>query len=162
MLAAREYNETAAKNAPGKHYRKGLSLMQLADKFATDDAAREWFESECWPERPECPHCVTRNVQSGIAHKTITHRCRECEGLRPSGGGEPYETRTGELSCWVGRSTKIDGSLYRYCQIATGLERNSGSAGGSRRGTPRGVAKSDHVGTSIAPGCGIEPRALPG
>ena len=69
-----------AKNAPGKHYRKGLSLMQLADKFPSDDAARKWFESECWPEGPECPHCGTRNVQSGIAHKTMTHRCRECEG----------------------------------------------------------------------------------
>ena len=80
MLAAREYNETAAKNAPGKHYRKGLSLMRLAEKFPTDDAAREWFESECSPEGPECPHCGTRNVQSGIAHKTMTHRCRECEG----------------------------------------------------------------------------------
>ena len=31
----------AAKNAPGKHYRKSLSLMHLADKFPTDDAARE-------------------------------------------------------------------------------------------------------------------------
>lgn len=68
----------AAKNAPGKHYRKGLSLMQLADKFPTDDAAREWFESECWPQGPECPHCGTRNVQSDIAHKTMTHRCRKC------------------------------------------------------------------------------------
>ena len=80
MLAAREYNETAAKNAPGKHYRKGLSLMQLADKFPTDDAAREWFESECWTEGPEGPHCGTGNVQSGIARMTMTHRCRECEG----------------------------------------------------------------------------------
>ncbi|MDE0107925.1 MAG: hypothetical protein OXN96_08945 [Bryobacterales bacterium] len=41
MLAARQSKETAAKNAPGKHYRKGLSLMRLADKFPTDDAARE-------------------------------------------------------------------------------------------------------------------------
>ncbi len=34
---------------------------------------------ECWPQGPECPHCGTRNVQSGIAHKTMTHRCRECQ-----------------------------------------------------------------------------------
>ena len=69
----------AAKSAPGKHYRKGLSLIQLSDKFPTDHAARAWFESEFWPEGPECPHCGTRNVQSGIAHKSMTHRFRECE-----------------------------------------------------------------------------------
>lgn len=50
LLAVREYYETAAKNAPGKHYRKGLSLMRLAEEFPTDDAAREWFENECWPD----------------------------------------------------------------------------------------------------------------
>ena len=47
--------------------------------------------AERWPEGPECPHCGTRNVQSGIAHKTMTHRCRECEG-RPM-----FSLRTGTV-----------------------------------------------------------------
>ena len=68
----------AARNAPGKHYRKGLTIMELMDLFPTDAVAREWFESERWPEGPECPHCGTRNVQCNIKHKTMTHRCRDC------------------------------------------------------------------------------------
>ena len=35
--------------APGKAHREGISLMQLADLFPTEDAAREWFESRIWP-----------------------------------------------------------------------------------------------------------------
>ena len=29
---------------------------------------------------PIGPHCGSFNVQSGIKHKTMTHRCRECDG----------------------------------------------------------------------------------
>lgn len=39
-------------NVPGKHYRKGMTIMQIADVLPTDDTARRWFESECWPEGP--------------------------------------------------------------------------------------------------------------
>ena len=30
------------------------------------------------PEGPYCPKCGSFNVQSGIKHKTMTHRCRDC------------------------------------------------------------------------------------
>ena len=29
---------------------------------------------------PHCPRCGSTNVQSGIKHKTMTHRCRDCDG----------------------------------------------------------------------------------
>ncbi len=48
--------------------------------FPDDEAARGWFESRMWPDGPYCPRCGTTNVQSGIKHKTMTHRCRECDG----------------------------------------------------------------------------------
>ena len=44
------------------------------------DKAREWFEARIWPQSPYCPRCGSFNVQCGIKHKTMTHRCRECEG----------------------------------------------------------------------------------
>ena len=68
--------------APGKSYRKGLSLVELMDLFPTDDAAREWFEQVRWPTGPFCPHCGSFNVQSGIRHKTMTHRCRDCKNKK--------------------------------------------------------------------------------
>ena len=50
--------------------------------FPTDEAAGEWLEAERWPNGPSCPHCGTFNVQAGIKHKQMTHRCRECPKRR--------------------------------------------------------------------------------
>ena len=66
-----------ATNAPGKHYRKGLSLVQVLKMFPDDTTARQWFEKKRWGNKPFCPHCGSENVQANIKHKTMTHRCRE-------------------------------------------------------------------------------------
>ena len=67
-----------ANNAPGKHQREGISLKKLMDMFPDNEAARKWLEKQIWPDGPYCPHCGSFNVQSGIKHKTMTHRCRDC------------------------------------------------------------------------------------
>ena len=67
-----------AHKAPGKSYRKGLSLMEVADMFRYENVAREWIESVRWPDGPYCPKCGSFNVQSNIKHKTMTHRYRDC------------------------------------------------------------------------------------
>ena len=71
-----------SQKAPGKAYRQGLSLIELMDLFPDDDAARAWFEAVRWPNGPVCPYCGSKNVQSGIKHKTMTHRCRSCSDKR--------------------------------------------------------------------------------
>ena len=65
-------------SGPGKGYRQGLTMVQLLKKFPDDDAAREWFELQIWPDGAHCPRCGSCNVQSGIKHPTMTHRCRDC------------------------------------------------------------------------------------
>ncbi len=67
-----------ARKAPGKHYRKGLSLTQVCKMFPDDDKARQWFEKTRWPNGPYCPHCGSFNVQSQVKHPRMTHRCRDC------------------------------------------------------------------------------------
>ena len=69
-----------AKRGPGKAYRKGLSIIEITRMFPDEYTARTWFEQQRWPKGPYCPKCGTFNVQSGIKHKTMTHRCRECKG----------------------------------------------------------------------------------
>ena len=64
--------------APGKSHRKGLTLLQVAEKFSDEEKARKWLEELRWPDGPTCPVCGTTNVQANIKHKTMTHRCREC------------------------------------------------------------------------------------
>ena len=67
-----------AQKAPGKSHRKGLTLLQVAGIFSTEEKAEKWIEKRRWPHGPHCPKCGSFNVQSGIKHKTMTHRCRDC------------------------------------------------------------------------------------
>ena len=65
--------------APGKAYRQGITLIELMNKFSSNEVARQWFEEHRWPDGAHCPYCKSDNVQSNIKHKTMTHRCRNCE-----------------------------------------------------------------------------------
>lgn len=65
--------------APGKHYRKGISLKELFKRFPDDDAAEAWFATERWGDTPVCPHCGSKNVQTGAKHHSMLYRCREKE-----------------------------------------------------------------------------------
>jgi len=69
-----------ARHAFGEHHRKGIGLRGLFRMFSDDATARTWIESIVWPDGPHCPRCGLFNVQSEIAYRTMTHRCRECEG----------------------------------------------------------------------------------
>ena len=80
-----------AHTAPGKSDREGISLVKLMRMFPNDDAARRWFEKQIWPHGPHCPKCGSFNVQSNIKHKTMTHRCRDCDG-RPM-----FSLKTGNM-----------------------------------------------------------------
>ena len=67
-----------AHNAPGKHFRKGLSLAQLFTMFPDDKTAETWFIGRRWPDGVRCPHCDCDNVQDGAAHRNQRFRCRGC------------------------------------------------------------------------------------
>ena len=38
--------------APGKAYRKGLTLLEVADMFRDEESARRWVEEQRWPNGP--------------------------------------------------------------------------------------------------------------
>ena len=59
--------------------------------FPTDAAAEAWFVERRWPQGAYCPYCGSFIVQCGIKHKTMTHRCRDCE-KRPM-----FTLRTGTI-----------------------------------------------------------------
>ena len=67
-----------AHKAPGKHYREGMSLVEVMRMFPDDAAAERWFTKVRWPDGAYCPHCGSVNVQDGTAHKTMPYRCRDC------------------------------------------------------------------------------------
>ena len=67
-----------AHKAPGKADRDGITLMQLADMFPTEDSAREWFESRIWPDGRHCPECGNTDTVDGDGGNRMPYRCRDC------------------------------------------------------------------------------------
>ncbi len=68
-----------SQKAPGKSFRKGMTLMDLLKMFPDDATAERWFVETRWSGDPACPHCGSTNVLSGAKHKTMPYRCREKE-----------------------------------------------------------------------------------
>ena len=66
-----------AKSGPGKHFRKGLSLIQVMRMFPDDATAERWIAQCRWGGEPACPHCGSVNVQVGAKHPSQPYRCRE-------------------------------------------------------------------------------------
>ena len=67
-----------ATNAPGMHFREGISLIQLFKMFPDDETAEKWFIHTRWPTGMACPRCGSTNVQEKTTHATMPHRCRDC------------------------------------------------------------------------------------
>lgn len=63
--------------APGKSYRKGITLRQIIRRYRTQASAENWFIQQRWPKGIRCPNCSSLNVQVGAKHKTMRFRCRE-------------------------------------------------------------------------------------
>lgn len=66
------------KRAPGKHYRKGLSLFELTAMFPDNAAAEKWFVKTRWPNGVCCHSCGSVNVAVVRTRKPQPYRCRDC------------------------------------------------------------------------------------
>ena len=66
-----------AKKAPGHAERKGISLLELAQKFPEEESARIWLESIIWSEGRFCPNCNSKNTHE-CSHAKMPYRCRDC------------------------------------------------------------------------------------
>ncbi|MDE0084055.1 MAG: IS1595 family transposase [Gammaproteobacteria bacterium] len=64
---------------PGKAYRTGITLLDLARMFPTEESAVQWFERVTWANGRCCGHCGgldTRRTKSG---KPQPYFCRDCK-----------------------------------------------------------------------------------
>ena len=68
-----------AHKAPGKSFRKGISLVKLFEMFPDNEAAEQWFVETRWPDGIRCAHCDSENVNTKASHKTMPYRCNACK-----------------------------------------------------------------------------------
>ena len=64
--------------APGKHYRKGLSLKGLFKRFPDDATAEQFFVASRWHDGIVCPLCGSTSVTMKTTHPTMPYRCKDC------------------------------------------------------------------------------------
>jgi transposase-like protein len=64
--------------APGKSFRKGLSMLDLMWMFPDDEAAERFFVKSRWPKGACCVKCGSVNVQERPTRKPQPYRCRDC------------------------------------------------------------------------------------
>ncbi|MYK12904.1 MAG: transposase [Rhodospirillaceae bacterium] len=62
---------------PEKSRRDGLTIVELMDRFPTEDAAREWFEAIIWPNSRHCPKCGSVRTHEA-SHAKMPYRCSDC------------------------------------------------------------------------------------
>ena len=89
-----------AKTAPGKSHRKGISLMELADRFPTEDASREWFEAIVWNGERCCGHCGSLRTREA-SHKTMPYWCTDCRKYFSVKTGTALESSKVPLRKWA-------------------------------------------------------------
>ena len=95
-----------AQKAPGKHYRKGISLIEITRKFPDDATAEAWFVETRWPDGVACPSCESENVLTVKTRKPQPYRCRACR--------KHFSVKTGTLM----QGSKLG---YRTWALATYL-----------------------------------------
>ena len=64
---------------PGQYRRQGISLFELFRMFPTNEVAEQWFIEQRWGDEIACIRCGSCNVNAKTAHKTMPHRCRDCD-----------------------------------------------------------------------------------
>ena len=102
--------------APGKFWRKGLSLFEIMDLFPTNEVAEEWFIKTRWPAGIACQFCGSMDIQKRKIRQPF--RCRDCR--------KNFSVTTGTLM----HSTKLGLRIWAVAIYlhATGIKGTSSTA----------------------------------
>ena len=91
-----------AKSAPGKSYRKGISLPDLLEMFPDETAARQWFEEIRWPgETRACPRCGSLDTGIVPSSKPMPYWCSDCRSYFSVKVGTVMESSKIPLRKWA-------------------------------------------------------------
>ena len=96
-----EGSEVATHKAPGKAYRIGISQLELADLFPTEQVAVQWFEAIFWPTERACGHCGSNATKETPNRKPMPYWCRDCRGYFSVRTGTALESSRLPLRKWA-------------------------------------------------------------
>ena len=87
--------------APGKHYRKGMTLMDAVQRFSNEAEVEQMFIDARWPDGITCPTCSSHNIQHRATRKPAPFRCRDCRKDFSVKTGTVMESSKLKLSKWA-------------------------------------------------------------
>ena len=67
-----------SQHAPGKSFRKGITMMELFKMFPDNATAEKWFESRIWQNERKCPKCGNLDTTTA-RHPTMPYYCYICK-----------------------------------------------------------------------------------
>ena len=91
----------ATTSAPGKAYRKGISLIDAIQQFDTEEAAEQWFITRRWPEGIKCAHCKSPDFKQRVNRKPQPFYCRTCRQYFSVKTGTVLQSSNIPLSKWA-------------------------------------------------------------
>ena len=69
----------ATQKAPGKSYRKGISLVKAVWEFGDEVKAEAWLVAQRWPDGIRCPYCDSDAISPRKSSRlTPQYRCKGC------------------------------------------------------------------------------------
>ena len=86
--------------APGKSYRRGLSLIEMMEMFPTEQAAAEWFESVLWDGKRHCGKCGSTRTRKA-SHEKMPYWCSDCRSYFSIRTGTPMMNSKIPLRKWA-------------------------------------------------------------
>ena len=89
------------KKAPGKHYRTGISLVELIDRFPNEASARAWFEAIRWKHGRTCPHCTSTQTSTVPNDNPMPYHCTTCRKYFSVKTGTVMQSSNLPLRKWV-------------------------------------------------------------
>ena len=124
-----------AQNAPGKHYRKGLSLVDAVKQFSDEEYAEKVFVEARWPNGIVCQACGSLTIQKMPSRKPAPFRCHDCHDYFSVKTGTVMEGSNLPLSKWAMAiyllNTNLKGVSSMKLHRDLGIHPKDGMASGS-------------------------------
>ena len=79
----------ANQSAPGKSYRKGITLLDAVNRFGDPEQAEQWFVEQRWPDGIICPTCASAAISERKNRRPAPYHCRSCR--------KTFSVKTGTL-----------------------------------------------------------------
>ena len=89
------------KNALGKAYRDGMSVIELMNLFPTEKRAVRWFEDVRWAGKRTCGKCGSERTRTVKGEKPMPHWCSDCRSYFSVRTGTPLACSKIPLRKWA-------------------------------------------------------------